>query len=151
MAATTFGVQSTKIIGPTKSTPAPGFGYGSVRSYSDTYTTAAEVATAIIVIGMIPKGAVFLGGTIETDTTLGTSTLAISTLTLTAAGVATVLSAGAYQAAATYTAVDTPVPFGKTAVTGVAVTADTYLGLVVAVATLPTGAKIATTINCAFN
>lgn len=150
MAATTFGIQSNKVLGGTKSTPSPGFVHSSVRTFTDTYTTAAEVATAIIVIGMIPKGAVFIGGTIEVDTTLSTSTLAISTVTL-AGTVATVLSAGAYQAAATYTAVDTPVLFGKTAVTGVAVTSDTLLGLVVAVATLPTGAKIATSITYAFN
>jgi hypothetical protein len=151
MAATTFGVQSTKVLSATKSTPAPGFVHSSVRTFTDTYTTAAEVATAIIVIGQVPKGAVFLGGSIETDTTLGTSTLAISSVTLTAAGVATVATAGKYQAAATYTAVDTPTLFGKTAVVGVAAAADDIVGLVVAVATLPTGAKITTTLTYAFN
>lgn len=149
--ATTYGTQSTKVLGTTKSTPAPGFVHSSVRSYTEQVTLAAQASGDIIVVGVVPKGAVFLYGVLETDTSLSTATIALSTVTLNSAGTATVASAGKYRAAATFTATDTPTFFGPTAAVGVATTADDIIGAVVAVAALPASGNLKVTLVYAFN
>src|SRR5882757_1590617 len=114
--ATTFGTQSAKVLGATKSTPSPGFVHGTVRCLSEQVTYATQAAADIIVIGFIPKGAIFLYATLETDTTTGSATIALSSVTLNAAlTTATVATAGKYAAAAAYTTVDVPSVLGKTA------------------------------------
>jgi hypothetical protein len=93
----------------------PGFVHGTVRVYTEQVTLASQAVADIIVLGMIPKGSVFLYGILETDTSLGSTTLAISSATLnSAATTATVVTAGKYRAAATFTATDTPTFFGAT-------------------------------------
>lgn len=144
--ATTFGVQAAKVLGPTKSTPAPGFVHGTVRTFTEQVTYTAQAAADIIVIGQIPKGSVFLSALIETDTSTATATLALSTVTLTAAGVATVASAGKYGAAVVYTTTNAPTLVGPTAAVGVATTVDDIIGLVVAVAALPASGLLRVTL-----
>lgn len=144
--ATTFGVQSTKVLGPTKATPFPGFVHGTVRSYTEQVTYAAQAAADIIVLGMIPKGSVFLYALLETDTTTATATIALSTVTLTVAGVATVASAGKYGAAVAYTVINAPTLVGPTAAVGVAVTADEIIGAVIATAALPGAGNLRVTL-----
>lgn len=97
-----------------------------------TYTTQADAIGDTIVFGELPKGAVPLAEVENTDTTLGTSTLAIGSTA----------SAAKYRAAHTLTGVDTPSPGIKGAAVGVATTAKETLIATVAVAALPTGAKI---------
>lgn len=139
--AQTFGVQSAKVLGATKSTPQAGFVHSSIRSFSEQVTLAAQAVADTIVVGLVPKGAVFLYGTIETDTTLATATLAIGTGS----------SAAKYAAAATYTTVDTPVVFGKTAAAGVTLAADDTVILTVAVAALPASGNLKVNLVYAFN
>ena len=70
--ATTYGTQAAKVLGLTKSTPSPGFVHGTVRTFTEQVTYAAQASGDIIVIGMVPKGSVFLSALIETDTTTAT-------------------------------------------------------------------------------
>lgn len=150
--ATTFGVQSAKVLGATKSTPSPGFVHGTVRCLSEQVTYASQAAGDIIVIGFIPKGAIFQNAIITTDTSTSTATLALSSITLNAAlTTASVASAGKYAAAAAYTTTDTPVTVGKTAAQGTALAADELLGLVVGTASLPASGNLRITVNYVFN
>lgn len=150
--ATTFGTQSTKVLGATKSTPSPGFVHATPRVFSEQVTLASQAAADIIVLGFIPKGSVFLYGILETDTSLGTATLAISSATLNAAATtATVVSAGKYRAAATFTATDTPTFFGATAANGVASTSDEIVVGVIATAALPASGNLKVTLVYSHN
>lgn len=150
--ATTFGTQSAKVLGATKSTPSPGFVHASDRSINEQVAYTSQASGDIIVVGFIPKGAIFQNAIITTDTTTSTATLALSSITLNAAlTTASVASAGKYAAAAAYTTVDTPVTVGKTAAQGVALAADELLGLVVGTAALPASGNLRITINYIFN
>lgn len=148
--ATTFGTQSAKVLGTTKSTPAPGFVHGSVRNFSEQVTYAAQASGDIIVVGYIPKGAIFLFGTLETDTTTGSATIALSSITL-AAGVASVATAGKYGAAVAYTTVDVPVLVGKTVAEDAPLAADELIGVVIAAAALPASGNLKINLYYAFN
>jgi hypothetical protein len=139
--AQTFGVQSAKVLGPAKSTPQAGFVHGSVRCFSEQVVLATQPIADTIVVGLDPKGAIFLYGTIETDTTLGTATIAIGTASVPAK----------YAAAATYTTVDTPVVFGKTAAVGTTLPADDAVILTIAVAALPASGNLKINLFYAFN
>lgn len=69
-------------------------------------SNGAQVTTSdTIVLFKIPPGRRFGGGRIVSSVSLGTATVAIGTAADT----------GKYRAAATFTAVDTPTPFGKAA------------------------------------
>lgn len=149
--ATTFGTQAAKVLGSTKSTPAPGFVHGSVRNFSEQVTYASQASGDIIVVGFIPKGAIFLYATIETDTTTSTATIALSSVTVNSAGTASVVSAGKYAAAAAYTTVDVPSILGKTAASGAALSADELIGAVVGTASLPASGNLKINIFYAFN
>lgn len=149
--ATTYGAQATKVLGLTKSTPSPGFVHGTVRTFTEQVTYASQAAADIIVLGMIPKGSVFLYALVETDTSTATATIALSTVTLNAAGAATVASAGKYGAAAAYTTTNTPVLVGPTAAVGVATTADDIIGAVIATAALPAAGNLRVTLFYAHN
>jgi len=98
--------------------------------------TGAGVTTADTVsLGKIPAGMRFVRGFITSSVSLGTSTIAIGDATAT----------GKYRAAAVFTAVDTPTPFGTAAaMAAAAATAEEEVLLTVAVANLPTtaGAKL---------
>jgi hypothetical protein len=149
--ATTFGTQSTKVLSSTKSTPGVGFVHGSVRNFSEQVAYTAQASGDIVVVGFVPKGAIFLYATIETDTTTSTATIALSSVTVNSAGTASVASAGKYAAAAAYTTVDTPVVVGKTAASGVALAADELIGAVVGTAALPGSGNLKINIFYAFN
>lgn len=113
---------------------------GRARQQISTVVLAAQATGAAngIVIASLPKGAAFLGAELVTDTSLGSSTVAIQN------GAA---SPVIYAAAATMTATDAPSVRTKTAVHGVPIAAPVdYLGnaasfedliLVVATAALP--------------
>jgi len=103
---------STELGGSANQTAAPA-GYkpnatsygGRIRSIRASFTLASQATTDTLVLGNLPAGSTFSGGLISSDTSLGTSTLAI--------GIAG--TTGKYRAAATFTATDTPTDFGTTA------------------------------------
>jgi hypothetical protein len=76
---------------------------GHVRVHRATITLASQTTSDTIVIGLPNIGDSFLYGVITTDTSLGSSTVAIGITGTTAK----------YKAAATFTATDTPTLFGK--------------------------------------
>jgi hypothetical protein len=76
---------------------------GHVRVHRATITLASQTTSDTIVVALPNIGDSFLYGVITTDTSLGSSTVAIGITGTTAK----------YKAAATFTATDTPTLFGK--------------------------------------
>ena len=105
---------STELGGSANQTSAP-VGYkprasvygGRLKRLRATVTLASQATTDTLQLGNLPAGAVFAYGVISSDTSLGSSTLAIGITGTT----------GKYRAAATFTSTDTPTMFGKTAET----------------------------------
>ena len=103
---------STELGGSANQTSAP-VGYkprasvygGRLKRLRATVTLASQATTDILQFGNLPAGAVFAYGVINSDTSLGSSTLAIGISGTT----------GKYRAAATFTSTDTPTFFGKAA------------------------------------
>ena len=118
------GFTSLPVVKPSATT---GVG-GRLRRYSGSVTLAAQTTSDTIVIGQIPAGADFAFGVITSSVSLGTSTVAIGVTGTT----------GLYRAAATFTAVDTPTPFGPaTAVKAAAITGEQTVFITIGTASLP--------------
>lgn len=104
---------------------------GRTRRYRATITLAAQATTDNIALAKIPAGSIFAYGILTASVSLGTSVVAIGTNKVHA-------SNGQLRAAGTFTAVDTPTPFGlASAAAQTALTADTWLYLTIATAALP--------------
>jgi len=103
---------STELGGSANQTSAP-VGYkprasvynGRLKRLRATVTLASQATTDTLQFGNLPAGAVFAYGVLNSDTSLGSSTLAIGISGTT----------GKYRAAATFTSTDTPTFFGKAA------------------------------------
>ena len=101
---------STELGGSANQTSAP-VGYkprasvygGRLKRLRATVTLASQATTDTLQLGNLPAGSVFAFGVLNSDTSLGSSTLAIGISGTT----------GKYRAAATFTSTDTPTPFGK--------------------------------------
>lgn len=100
---------STELGGSANQTSVP-VGYkprasvygGRLKRLRATVTLASQATTDLLQLGNLPAGAVFAYGLLNSSVSLGTSTLAIGISGAT----------GKYRAAATFTATDTPTPFG---------------------------------------
>lgn len=110
--------------------------YGArLRRYRASIVLASQVFGAgnEVVLAKVPAGLTFAYGVIATDTTLGTSTVAV--------GVSG--TAAKYKAAAVFTAIDTPTLFGTTAqIEQASLTAEEVILLTVAVANLPASGNL---------
>lgn len=110
--------------------------YGArLRRYRASIVLASQVLGAgnEVVLAKVPAGLTFAYGVITTDTTLGTSTVAV--------GVSG--TAAKYKAAAVFTAIDTPTLFGTTAqIEQASLTAEEVILLTVAVANLPAAGNL---------
>jgi len=85
--------------------PIPQYGYACrTQNYRAVITLASQPAADFIRLFRLPAGVYPLRGIIQSTVSLGTSTVAIGISGTT----------GKYRAAATFTAVDTPTPFGVT-------------------------------------
>lgn len=104
-------------------------GYGAhLIRYRATITLASQTTSDTIVCADVPAGMAFAGGEITSSVSLGSSTIAIGVSGTT----------GKYRAAATFTATDTPTPFGIATVMGAAaLTAAERVFITIAAATLP--------------
>jgi hypothetical protein len=105
---------------------------GHVRVYQEIITLATQTTSDTIIVAYPSKGETFLYGVLTSTVSLGTSTVAIGITGTT----------GKYRAAATFTAVDTPTPFGVTAnmISSGApakLTADETVFITIATASLP--------------
>lgn len=103
---------------------------GRIRRYRNVITLASQTTSDTIQLGDIPAGNTFAFGILATDTSLGSSTIAIGISGTT----------GAFRAAATFTATNTPTLFGVVAAMDddpVTKTAVTLPIVTIAAATMP--------------
>lgn len=120
---------------------APAYG-ARRRRYRATITLASQATTDNIFLGRFPAGSVPEVGFITSSVSLGTAVIAIGTNKVHA-------SNGQYRAAAVFTAVETPTPFGLTAaLSGAALSADTDVYLTIATAALPASGTLVIDLNC---
>jgi hypothetical protein len=118
------GLYSLPVV---KSSATTGVG-GRLRRYSGSITLNAQTTSDTIVVAQVPAGADFVFGMLTSSVSLGTSTIAIGYTGAT----------GAYRTAATFTATDTPTPFGNTAqVKATPLTAEQQVFITIGTASLP--------------
>jgi|GEM_PF-3479987 len=125
--ATLHGQQMTKLRVSPRAVPAPGYVDGTVRCFVETVSLASQGTADTVEVARLPKGAVPLYGVLNSDTSLGTSTLAV--------GVSG--DSGRYRAAATFTATDTPTLFAPADEAGAALAAEEIVFLSIGTAALP--------------
>lgn len=104
---------------------------GHVRVHRATIALASQTTSDTIVIGLPNIGDSFLYGVITTDTSLGSSTVAIGVTGTTAK----------YKAAATFTATDTPTVFGKASALTKLTAAETIF-ITIGAATFPSSGTL---------
>jgi hypothetical protein len=122
--AETAGVDSLPVV---KAAANQGYEAHLIR-FRATVALASQAIGDTVVLADIPTGYVFAGGELTSSVSLSTSTVAVG-----AAG-----ATGKYRAAAAFTAVDTPTPFGVTAqMAGAASSAPERVILTVAALALP--------------
>lgn len=102
LAGTTTGLSTSAAVGYKPKASVYGARLKRMRA---TITLASQTTSDTLQLGNLPAGAVFAFGVLTTDTSLGSSTLAI--------GISG--TAAKYKAAATFTSTDTPTLFGKAA------------------------------------
>ena len=100
---------------------------GNVRVYREKITLASQTTSDTIVVAYPSTGETFLHGVITTDTSLGSSTVAIGVTGTT----------GKYRAAATFTATNTPTLFGVGAAQASKLTSDETVFITIGAASLP--------------
>lgn len=101
------------------------------RRYRASITLAAQATTDNILLCILPAGSVYDIGFLTSSVTLGAAVIAIGTSKVHGTN-------GQLRAAGTFTAVDTPTPFGPAALlAGAALSADTPIYLTIATAALP--------------
>lgn len=145
------GVNSAPLIanraGAVMQLPKAGFVYGKPRVFIEIVTLAAQTTSDTIPVAVnILKSAVLNGFLVTSDTSLGTSTIAL--------GNAGAGNSALYKAAGTFTMVNTPTWFGLASATGRDLSADTlynvdakisdYLDIIltIGVATLPASGRL---------
>jgi hypothetical protein len=106
---------------------------GRLRRFRSHVTLASQPTTDDILLARVPAGAAFAFGVITTDTSLGTSTVAVGITGTT----------GKYRAAAVFTSVNTPTLFGlATAIDNVPLAAPEDVLLTIATAALPASGNL---------
>ena len=126
-----FSTEAAGLLSRPVVKPSVGAYGGRMRRYRATITLAAQATTDNILLAILPAGSVYAVGMLTASVTLATAVIAIGTNKVHA-------SNGQLRAAATFTAVDTPTPFGlAAALGGAALTADTSIYLTIATAALP--------------
>lgn len=117
---------------PTQNTPADRTsalaGYDArIRRFRATIALASQASGDTIVLANVPSNYVFAGGELTSTVSLGSSTVSIGTAA----------SAASLKAAATFTATDTPTPFGKAAAMAETAPAARQILLTIGAAALP--------------
>jgi hypothetical protein len=101
---------------------------GRLRRYRSRINLASQPTTDDVLLARVPAGSTFAYGVLTTDTSLGSSTIAVGPLGAT----------GKYRAAAVFTATNTPTMFGVvTNATATTLTADEDVLMTIAAAALP--------------
>lgn len=107
LAGTTTGTTTAAAAGVRPSASVYGARLKRLRA---TITLASQTTSDTLLLGVLPAGATFAFGVLNTTASLGSSTLAIGITGTT----------GKYKAAGTFTATDTPTFFGTAAQAGAA-------------------------------
>lgn len=123
------GIDSLPVVKPTASQ----YG-GGVFVYEASIVLASQLVTDTIVVGQVPAGGQYLYSILNTDTSLGSSTIAIGTAATPAK----------YRAAATLTGVNTPIlnQLVAASLNGQSLTATERQIITIAVATLPAAGNL---------
>ncbi|MFK4647219.1 hypothetical protein ABIF96_005793 [Bradyrhizobium ottawaense] len=124
----------------TVGTPAQGFTDGTVRAQTAVVTMATQTTSDTIVVGVLPKGSIFLYGVLNNSATLGSSTVAIGITGTT----------GKYRAAATKTST-TPEVIGVGGNHGVALSAAETVFITIGAASLPSSGTLSVSLFYAEN
>lgn len=135
--ATTYSTE----LQPTQQTPpqlpSALAGYGArMRAYRASITLASQASGDTIVLANVPAGYIFNGGEIVTDTSLGSSTVAVGVSGSTAS----------MKAAGTFTATDTPTMFGKASAIAETAPAARQVILTIGAAALPASGQLVVTL-----
>lgn len=101
LARTTTGLTTPAAADPSVR-PFGGVYAGRLKRMRATITLAGQLTTDDLLLGVLPAGAAFAFGVLNTSVSLGSSTLAIGVTGAT----------GRYRAAAAFTTADTPTMFG---------------------------------------
>lgn len=102
LAGTTTGLSTSASVGYKPKATVYGARLKRMRA---TITLASQTTSDTLQLGNLPAGAVFAFGVLTSTVTLGSSTLAVGISGTT----------GKYRTAGTFTATDTPTPFGNAA------------------------------------
>jgi hypothetical protein len=124
----------------TVGTPAQGFTDATVRAQTAVVTMASQTTSDTIVLGVLPKGSIFLYGILNNSATLGSSTLAFGITGTT----------GKYRAALAKTTT-VPEVFGVGGNHGVTLTANETVFATIAGATLPSSGTFSVSLFYAEN
>lgn len=126
-----FSTETAGLLSRPVVKPSAGAYGGRVRRYRASITLAAQATTDNILLCVLPSGSIYMPGWLVASATLGAAVIAIGTSKVHGTN-------GQLRAAGTFTAVDTPTPFGPAAlIAGAALTADTPIYLTIATAALP--------------
>lgn len=119
----------------TVGTPAQGFVNGNAQSQTAVVTLNTQTTSDTIVVGVLPKGSIFLYGVLNNSVSLGSSTVAIGISGTT----------GKYRAAAVKT---TTVPeiIGVGGAHGVVLAANETVFITIATASLPASGTLSVTL-----
>lgn len=116
--ATAFFDQMSKLVlnigGAVQSLPHVNTAGGKLRAFTNSLTLNSQASATVFGVARIPLPFIFLGIELDTDTSLGSSTIAF--------GNAASGNSAIYAAAATFTATDTPTPKGKASLYGTEIT-----------------------------
>jgi len=131
--AVLFGTNSAGLAN-TPATPADGdLQLARVRVLREKIVLATQTTADTVVLGVLPIGSTFLYGMLTSSVTLATATVAVGITG----------STGKYRAAAVFTAVDTPTPFGVSAtMAGVKTATSETVFITIAVVSLPAAGNL---------
>ena len=124
------GIASTPVV---KANAAKAYG-ARIRRYRASITLAAQTTSDTIVVAVVPAGSTFAYGVLCTDTSLGSSTVAIGITGTT----------GKYYVAAVQTATNTPLLFGTAAqiANQTPLAASETIFITIAAATMPASGQL---------
>lgn len=131
--STELGSTANQTSAPVGYKPSATVYQGRLKRLRGTFTYNSQSTSDTLVIGDLPAGATFAYGVLNTDTSSGSTTLAIGTSGSTAK----------YKAAAAFTSTDTPTFFGKAAVAAASpLTTSETLIITLAAATAPSSGSL---------
>lgn len=131
--STELGGSANQTSVPVGYKPAASVYGGRLKRLRASFTYAAQTTSDTLTVGNLPAGATFAYGVLNTDTSSGTTTLAIGTSASTAK----------YRAAAAFTSTDTPTLFGKAApVVASPLSAEETVIITLAAATAPASGSL---------